>query len=117
MTSPVKAPSAYLYRSTRQISLSSLLTAATEAHDHDGLPHTLEHLVFMGSEKYPYKVCSLAPPSFPPSPLLSLYFFLFISPSCFPMPTQPLPLYIYLLTFSTSPHCAPSPSLHSILET
>ena len=30
--------------------------AATEAHDHDGLPHTLEHLVFMGSEKYPYKV-------------------------------------------------------------
>ncbi|XP_011407072.2 PREDICTED: uncharacterized protein C05D11.1-like [Amphimedon queenslandica] len=28
---------------------------ATEAHDHDGLPHTLEHLVFMGSEKYPYK--------------------------------------------------------------
>ena len=30
--------------------------AATEAHDHDGLPHTLEHLVFMGSEAYPYKV-------------------------------------------------------------
>jgi Zn-dependent M16 (insulinase) family peptidase len=28
---------------------------ATEAHDHDGLPHTLEHLVFMGSELYPYK--------------------------------------------------------------
>eukprot|EP00112_Aurelia_sp_Birch-Aquarium-sp1_P017903 Seg42.13_Seg42.8 transcript_id=Seg42.13_Seg42.8/GoldUCD/mRNA.D3Y31 product="putative protein C05D11.1" protein_id=Seg42.13_Seg42.8/GoldUCD/D3Y31 len=28
---------------------------ATEAHDDDGLPHTLEHLVFMGSEKYPYK--------------------------------------------------------------
>uniref|UniRef100_A0A8C4QG71 Peptidase M16 C-terminal domain-containing protein n=1 Tax=Eptatretus burgeri TaxID=7764 RepID=A0A8C4QG71_EPTBU len=33
---------------------------ATEAHDDDGLPHTLEHLVFMGSEKYPYKVGSLA---------------------------------------------------------
>ena len=33
---------------------------ATEAHDDDGLPHTLEHIVFMGSEKYPYKVwCSL----------------------------------------------------------
>ena len=32
-------------------------SAATEAHDHDGLPHTLEHLIFMGSEKYPYKVC------------------------------------------------------------
>ena len=30
--------------------------AATEAHDHDGLPHTLEHLIFMGSEAYPYKV-------------------------------------------------------------
>ncbi|KAL5484731.1 hypothetical protein EMCRGX_G021276 [Ephydatia muelleri] len=28
---------------------------ATEAHDHDGLPHTLEHLIFMGSEDYPYK--------------------------------------------------------------
>lgn len=29
---------------------------ATEAHDDDGLPHTLEHLVFLGSEDYPYKV-------------------------------------------------------------
>ncbi|KAL4219134.1 hypothetical protein ACF0H5_021716 [Mactra antiquata] len=28
---------------------------ATEAHDDDGLPHTLEHLVFMGSEEFPYK--------------------------------------------------------------
>lgn len=28
---------------------------ATEAHDDDGLPHTLEHLVFLGSEDYPYK--------------------------------------------------------------
>ena len=28
---------------------------ATEADDHDGLPHTLEHLVFLGSEDYPYK--------------------------------------------------------------
>lgn len=28
---------------------------ATEAYDNDGLPHTLEHLVFMGSENYPYK--------------------------------------------------------------
>ncbi|KAG8228414.1 hypothetical protein J437_LFUL003887 [Ladona fulva] len=27
----------------------------TEAHDDDGLPHTLEHLIFLGSEKYPYK--------------------------------------------------------------
>jgi len=31
------------------------LVLATEAHDDDGLPHTLEHLVFMGSEDYPYK--------------------------------------------------------------
>ena len=28
---------------------------ATEARSDDGLPHTLEHLVFLGSEKYPYK--------------------------------------------------------------
>ncbi|XP_035211557.1 uncharacterized protein C05D11.1-like [Stegodyphus dumicola] len=35
--------------------VSGYLCIATEAHDDDGLPHTLEHLVFMGSEKYPYK--------------------------------------------------------------
>lgn len=29
---------------------------ATEAHDDDGLPHTLEHLIFLGSEDYPFKV-------------------------------------------------------------
>ncbi|XP_073941538.1 uncharacterized protein C05D11.1-like [Choristoneura fumiferana] len=28
---------------------------ATEAHDDDGLPHTLEHLIFLGSQRYPYK--------------------------------------------------------------
>ena len=28
---------------------------ATEATDNDGLPHTLEHLIFLGSEDYPYK--------------------------------------------------------------
>ena len=28
---------------------------ATEAFDNDGLPHTLEHLIFRGSEDYPYK--------------------------------------------------------------
>ncbi|CAH0404705.1 unnamed protein product [Chilo suppressalis] len=28
---------------------------ATEAEDDDGLPHTLEHLIFLGSERYPYK--------------------------------------------------------------
>lgn len=30
-------------------------TFATEAQDDDGLPHTLEHLIFLGSELYPYK--------------------------------------------------------------
>lgn len=28
---------------------------ATEIHDDSGAPHTLEHLVFMGSRRYPYK--------------------------------------------------------------
>ncbi|XP_045764362.1 uncharacterized protein C05D11.1-like [Maniola jurtina] len=28
---------------------------ATEAHNDDGLPYTLEHLIFFGSERYPYK--------------------------------------------------------------
>ena len=27
---------------------------ATEASDDDGLPHTLEHMIFLGSEEYPY---------------------------------------------------------------
>lgn len=31
------------------------INSATEAHDDDGLPHTLEHLIFLGSEDYPYK--------------------------------------------------------------
>ncbi|CAH1183590.1 unnamed protein product [Phaedon cochleariae] len=28
---------------------------ATETFDDDGLPHTLEHLIFLGSEEYPFK--------------------------------------------------------------
>lgn len=28
---------------------------ATEAHDDDGLPHTLEHLIFLGSQDWPFK--------------------------------------------------------------
>lgn len=32
-----------------------LLFKVTEAFDEDGLPHTLEHLIFGGSEDYPYK--------------------------------------------------------------
>lgn len=39
-----------------QVTTAWCLFTATEAHDHDGLPHTLEHLVFMGSEQFPYKV-------------------------------------------------------------
>lgn len=35
--------------------VNGFLCLATEVHDDDGLPHTLEHLVFMGSEKYPFK--------------------------------------------------------------
>lgn len=35
--------------------ISGFLCVATEAQDDDGLPHTLEHLVFMGSEEYPFK--------------------------------------------------------------
>ncbi len=31
------------------------LCLATEATDDDGLPHTLEHLVFLGSKQMPYK--------------------------------------------------------------
>ncbi|XP_045129577.1 uncharacterized protein C05D11.1-like [Portunus trituberculatus] len=35
--------------------VNGYFTLATEAHDDDGLPHTLEHLIFLGSEEYPYK--------------------------------------------------------------
>jgi len=35
------------------------LDLATEASDDDGLPHTLEHLIFLGSEDYPFKVYSV----------------------------------------------------------
>ncbi|XP_077292905.1 uncharacterized protein C05D11.1-like [Arctopsyche grandis] len=35
--------------------VASYIALATEAHDDDGLPHTLEHLVFLGSEDYPFK--------------------------------------------------------------
>lgn len=32
------------------------ITFKTETHTDEGLPHTLEHLVFLGSKHYPYKV-------------------------------------------------------------
>ncbi|GMR43282.1 hypothetical protein PMAYCL1PPCAC_13477, partial [Pristionchus mayeri] len=35
--------------------VKACVSLVTEAHTDDGLPHTLEHLVFMGSEKYPFK--------------------------------------------------------------
>ena len=35
--------------------LNIYLFIATEAHDGDGIPHTLEHLIFLGSEDYPFK--------------------------------------------------------------
>lgn len=35
--------------------VNGYFTLATEAHDDDGLPHTLEHLIFHGSEEYPFK--------------------------------------------------------------
>ncbi len=35
--------------------VNAYLCLATEAFDDDGLPHTLEHLIFLGSEDYPYK--------------------------------------------------------------
>ncbi|XP_050435416.1 uncharacterized protein C05D11.1-like isoform X2 [Adelges cooleyi] len=35
--------------------VNGYFTLATEAHDDDGLPHTLEHLIFLGSEDYPFK--------------------------------------------------------------
>uniref|UniRef100_A0A1I7ZZX7 Peptidase_M16_C domain-containing protein n=1 Tax=Steinernema glaseri TaxID=37863 RepID=A0A1I7ZZX7_9BILA len=35
--------------------VKGLISFATETNSDDGLPHTLEHLVFMGSKKYPWK--------------------------------------------------------------
>eukprot|EP00920_Eleutheroschizon_duboscqi_P038691 GHVT01092885.1.p1 GENE.GHVT01092885.1~~GHVT01092885.1.p1 ORF type:complete len:1186 (+),score=223.82 GHVT01092885.1:1831-5388(+) len=35
--------------------VNGFFTLPTEAHDDDGLPHTLEHLIFLGSQLYPYK--------------------------------------------------------------
>ncbi|EGF99466.1 zinc metalloprotease [Melampsora larici-populina 98AG31] len=35
--------------------VNGYFTVATEIFNDSGVPHTLEHLVFLGSEKYPYK--------------------------------------------------------------
>ncbi|SBS85419.1 insulinase, putative [Plasmodium malariae] len=42
--SKIKSPKIYGY-----------FTVLTEAENDEGLPHTLEHLIFLGSHKYPYK--------------------------------------------------------------
>jgi Zn-dependent M16 (insulinase) family peptidase len=36
--------------------VNGYFTLATESDCDDGCPHTLEHIVFMGSDSYPYKV-------------------------------------------------------------
>ncbi|KAI8067714.1 Metalloenzyme, LuxS/M16 peptidase-like protein [Gilbertella persicaria] len=48
--------------------VSGFLTLATKVTNNDGCPHILEHLVFLGSEKYPYKgtLDSLAPRAYAP---------------------------------------------------
>ncbi|KAG2392148.1 hypothetical protein C9374_012400 [Naegleria lovaniensis] len=56
----------YKYRSTRtglHITLAKIsspimkayMTLRTRPSDHDGIPHVLEHMVFMGSQDYPFK--------------------------------------------------------------
>jgi len=35
--------------------VNGYITVASEVFDDSGVPHTLEHLVFLGSEQYPYK--------------------------------------------------------------
>jgi Zn-dependent M16 (insulinase) family peptidase len=34
--------------------IEGYFSLATEALDDDGLPHTLEHMIFLGSKDYPY---------------------------------------------------------------
>lgn len=35
--------------------VAGVFTLPTETHSNEGLPHTLEHLIFLGSKRYPYK--------------------------------------------------------------
>ena len=35
--------------------VNGYIAAGTEARDDLGCPHTLEHLIFLGSEEYPFK--------------------------------------------------------------
>jgi len=57
---------AWLYKSVIEMTIIIIIKrhfmfyfSATEAHDDDGLPHTLEHLVFLGSEDYPFKAVAI----------------------------------------------------------
>ena len=45
------APHALLVAQT----LATEAVTSEYAHANDGLPHTLEHMIFLGSELYPYK--------------------------------------------------------------
>ncbi|EKX73787.1 conserved hypothetical protein [Theileria equi strain WA] len=35
--------------------VNSYFVIPTQADNHEGLPHTLEHIIFLGSERYPYR--------------------------------------------------------------
>lgn len=35
--------------------VTSYITIPTQPSSHEGLPHVLEHMTFLGSEEYPYK--------------------------------------------------------------
>ena len=45
-----------LHADIKQPLMTGQICLMTQVEDADGLAHTLEHLIFMGSKKYPYKV-------------------------------------------------------------
>ena len=47
--------STFVLRYITQHSMTLKIKIFLQAMDNDGLPHTLEHLIFLGSEDYPYK--------------------------------------------------------------
>ncbi|KAI9478470.1 MAG: Metalloenzyme, LuxS/M16 peptidase-like protein [Benjaminiella poitrasii] len=86
--------------------VSGFLTIATKAFNNDGCPHTLEHLIFLGSEKYPYKgtLDSLAPRAYAPGTNA----WTDIDHTCYTMTTagsdgflQLLPVYVDHILFPT----------------
>lgn len=44
-----------VYSSNESPLVQGYFSVVTEIQDDTGRPHTLEHLIFLGSEKYPYK--------------------------------------------------------------